>query len=130
MVATAALIEKDGRFLISKRKDDVVLPGAWEFPGGKLEADESPEDCVVREIEEEIGVKAKAESLADVVFYRYDDFNVLLVFYSCRILTGEPRALDCAEVKWIDVSDFPAYDFPSADLAVIDKLMLHKEAAA
>jgi 8-oxo-dGTP diphosphatase len=122
-LVTAAVIEREGRFLITQRlPDSAHLPGAWEFPGGKIEPDEDPRDCLAREVMEETGVRSEVGGIADVSFYRYEEFNVLVLFYSCRITEGEPYPKDCAAVKWIAADEFPLYRFPAADVAVIEKI--------
>ena len=122
-IVTAAVIERGGKFLITQRLPHAAhMAGAWEFPGGKLEADEDPRDCIAREVMEEVGARADVLDVADVAFYRYEQFNALLLFYRCRLVEGEPYPRDCAAVRWIFPDEFPKYEFPPADVAVIEKI--------
>lgn len=119
----AALIERDGRYLITRRKQGVHLEGWWEFPGGKCRENESLEACVAREIVEEIGVKITNYHLFMTVQHEYPDRAVELHFFSCTIGKGEPRKLDCVDLCWVQPEDFPRYRFPPADEPVIARLL-------
>src|SRR5277367_6922560 len=97
---SAALIFRDGKLLITQRHADAHLGGLWEFPGGKLEAGETFEQCLVREIREELGVEISVGDLFEEISHTYPEKSVHLKFFLCRLLSGEPQALDCAAVKW------------------------------
>jgi 8-oxo-dGTP diphosphatase len=94
----------------------------WEFPGGKLEADEDPRDCLVREIKEELDIEVAVDHIADVVYHRYPDRSVLLLFYLCRYLNGKARAIDCHNFCWVEPSRLTEFDFLAADLDLIQGL--------
>jgi mutator protein MutT len=103
----AGVLEREGEILAAKRKRGSHLAGHWEFPGGKVEPDESPEDCLVRELAEEIGVRVRVRGILEVVFHRYPEKSVLLLFYRCDLLEGEPAPLECDEVRWVALADLP-----------------------
>lgn len=122
MIVTAGLIEKDGKLLIAQRP--LAKHGAlkWEFPGGKVEEDEDPRACLVREIREELGVEIHVGKIVETVFHHYPDRSVLLLFYRCTWLSGEPQAIECEAFAWVEARELPAYDFLDADLDFIQKL--------
>jgi 8-oxo-dGTP diphosphatase len=122
VLVAAAVIERDGALLAAKRKSGAHLEGHWEFPGGKVEPDESPEECLVRELAEEVGIRVHPRGILEVVFHRYPEKSVLLLFYRCDLLEGEPRALDCAEVRWVPLADLPSLDWAPADVPFVRRL--------
>ncbi len=121
-VVTAGVVVRNGRVLVARRKPGSHLEGLWEFPGGKLEPNESPEESLARELREELGVEIQVERILEVVFHRYPEKNVLLLFYSCRLIRGEPRPLDVAELAWVSRSELPNLDWVPADVAFARKL--------
>jgi mutator protein MutT len=121
-IVAAALVVEGERILLAQRRGGVHLGGYWEFPGGKLEDDESPEDCLRREIREELGIEISVGPMATVVFHRYAEFNLLLLLYWCRRVAGAPEALDCAAWRWVEVSEIEGYALPPADRVVVEML--------
>ena len=121
----AAVIERDGCFLITQRKPDVDLAGYWEFPGGKREKGESLKDCVQREVYEELGVQISTPVLFRSLEYEYSDKVVVLHFFRCVILGGEPRALGCADWRWVRPMELGQYQFPPADEPIVCELRLN-----
>jgi len=119
---SAALIFRKGKLLITQRPTESHLGGLWEFPGGKREPDETFEQCLVRELREELGVKAKVGQLFEEITHAYADKTVHLKFFLCELLEGEPQPLGCAAIKWIGKSQLADYDFPAADARLLDKL--------
>jgi mutator protein MutT len=119
---SAALIFRDGKLVITQRHAKAHLGGLWEFPGGKRESGESFEQCLVREIREELGVEISVGGLFEEIFHDYPEKSVHLKFFLCQILSGEPQPLDCAAVKWINRSGLPAHAFPAADAALLKQL--------
>ncbi len=119
---SAALIFRDGRLLITQRQAKSHLGGLWEFPGGKREAGETFEQCLVREIREEIGVEILVGELFEEVSHDYPEKSVRLKFFTCKLVSGEPQPLDCAAVKWIDKVELDAHEFPAADSQLLKKL--------
>jgi 8-oxo-dGTP diphosphatase len=122
VLVAAAVLERDGKVLAARRKKGSHLEGHWEFPGGKIEPDESPEECLVRELAEEIGVRVRSRGILEVVFHRYPEKNVLLLFYRCDLLGGEPRAIECDEVRWVASEDLTSLDWAPADIPFVRRL--------
>jgi len=120
---SAALIFRGGKLLITKRHADAHLGGLWEFPGGKREPDETFEQCLVREIREELGVQISVGELFEEVFHDYPEKSVRLKFFLSRLIAGKPQPLDCAAVKWIEKSQLAAHQFPAADAQLLDRLL-------
>ena len=117
---TAALIwNEDGRVLLARRPANAMLGGMWEFPGGKREKDESLEECLRREIREELGLVVRVEDAAATVRHAYSHFSIILHAYHCRLVSGEPRALGCAEWRWVSWTDLGQFPISGADLKVI-----------
>jgi 8-oxo-dGTP diphosphatase len=121
LVTAAALVDSDGRVLIAQRPQGKSLPGLWEFPGGKVEAGETPEDALIRELEEELGISVKRACLAPFVFasHTYDDFHLLMPLYLIRRWEGDPEPREHAALKWVKPVDMRAYDMPPADLPLV-----------
>jgi 8-oxo-dGTP diphosphatase len=122
VLVAAGVLEREGKILAARRKRGSHLEGHWEFPGGKLEPDESPEDCLVRELAEEIGVRVSPRGILEVVFHRYPEKSVLLLFYRCDLLEGEPRPIECDEVRWVALEDLPSLDWAPADIPFVRRL--------
>jgi len=120
----AAVIRMDGKILITQRLDHVHLAGLWEFPGGKVEAGESLERALVREIREELGIKIRVNDEFFTVEHDYPGKSVRLHFFNCTILDGEPAALGVANLRWVAAADLSQFNFPPADTALIAKLRL------
>jgi len=120
---TAAVIEKDGKILIAKRKAGDRLGGKWEFPGGKLGRGETPEECLRRELKEELDIDAEIGEFICSTRFRYWLVPLELLVYKVRYLAGEFKALDHDEIAWVRPSELGAYDFVKADVRVVGKLM-------
>ena len=117
LVAAAALVDVDGRVLIAQRPQGKSLAGLWEFPGGKVEAGETPEDCLIRELEEELGVKVKSDCLSPFVFasHAYPDAHLLMPLYLCRRWDGFVQRREHAALAWVDPPRLFDYPMPPAD---------------
>lgn len=126
VVVAAAVIVEEGRVLLTQRKAGTHLAGAWEFPGGKVEAGEDPREALRRELEEEIGIAARVGDIVEVTFHRYDDANkaVLLLFYEASREAGSPppQAIDVAAFRWAARAELRDEEFPPADVAVLRKV--------
>jgi 8-oxo-dGTP diphosphatase len=126
VLVAAAVIVREGRALLSQRKGGSHLAGAWEFPGGKVEAGEDPKAALVRELAEELGVRATVGDIVEVTFHRYEEAqkSVLLLFYEAALDPGspEPRAVDVADVTWADAAFLDPGKFPAADVDVLRKV--------
>ena len=119
---SAALIFRGGKLLITQRRADAHLGGLWEFPGGKREPGETFEQCLIREIREELGVEIAVGQLFEEIRHDYPGKSVHLKFFMCQLLAGEPQPLDCAAVRWTTVGDLARYEFPAADAQLLQKL--------
>jgi len=119
---SAALIFRAGQLLITQRHAHSHLGGLWEFPGGKREAGETFEQCLVREIREELGVEISVGELFAEIHHAYPEKSVHLKFFLCTLPAGEPQPLDCAAVKWILRTQLDAHEFPAADAQLLEKL--------
>ena len=119
---SAALIFHGGKLLITRRHADSHLGGLWEFPGGKRETGETFEAALVREIREELGVEIAVGELFEEIAHDYPEKSVLLKFFLCQLLAGEPRPLDCAAVKWIQRGELNRHEFPAADARLLERL--------
>ena len=108
----AGIITHEGRYLIARRKAGVHLGGLWEFPGGKREAGETLEECLHRELREELNVRIGLPTPFQVVRHEYPEKIVELHFFRCRIETGVAIALDCAELRWVYPHEMAAFEFP------------------
>ena len=119
---SAALIFHGGKLLITQRHAHTHLGGLWEFPGGKREPGESFEQCLVREIREELGVDISVGELFAEIRHDYPEKSVHLKFFRCTLQHGEPQPLDCAAVKWITLAELDAHAFPAADAQLLAQL--------
>jgi 8-oxo-dGTP diphosphatase len=118
IVVTAAIIERDGAFLVTRRPRGVHLEGLWEFPGGKCEPGESREDCLAREILEELGASVTVRSEVFHVTHTYDDRVVDLHFFRCE-MPGTPQPLLGQEIQWVNGEGLVDLEFPPADAELI-----------
>lgn len=116
---TAAIIERNGKYLLARRREGDTMGGYWEFPGGGVDDGETPDMCVVRELSEELGVKARAVSLFDAM--QCADGKMVVLFYRCEI-EGEPQPLDCDELRWVNVDEIADYRLLPGDIAIARRL--------
>lgn len=119
---SAALIFRGGKLLITQRRADSHLGGLWEFPGGKREAGETFEQCLIREIREELGVEISVGELFEDIQHDYPEKSVRLKFFICGLVAGEPKPIDCAALKWIQQDDLDVHAFPAADAKLLEDL--------
>lgn len=121
LVVAAALIDPDNRVLLTRRPEGKSMAGLWEFPGGKVETGEAPEQALIRELAEELGVETWESCLAPIGFasHRYDDFHLLMPLFACRKWQGVPRSIEGQEMAWVHPRDLRRYDMPPADLPLI-----------
>ena len=124
LVVACALVDVDRRVMIAQRPEGKSLAGLWEFPGGKLEAGESPEAALIRELEEELGISTKTACLAPLSFasHSYDNFHLLMPLYVCRKWQGTPQAREHTALKWVRPQKLRDYPMPPADEPLIAAL--------
>jgi 8-oxo-dGTP diphosphatase len=125
LVVACALVDADGRVLIAQRPEGKQLAGLWEFPGGKVEKGETPEECLIRELREELGVETQAACLAPLTFasHTYDDFHLLMPLYVCRRFSGLPQPKEAQALKWVRPNRLRDYPMPPADAPLIPFLI-------
>ena len=121
LVAAAALIDVDGRVLICQRPEGKQLAGLWEFPGGKVEAGETPEACLIRELDEELGIQVTHACLAPFVFasHGYESFHLLMPLYLCRRWSGFVTAKEHKALAWVKPNELRNYPMPPADAPLV-----------
>jgi 8-oxo-dGTP diphosphatase len=124
LVAAVALVDVDGRVLIAQRPEGKSMAGLWEFPGGKIDAGETPEQALIRELQEELGIDVTANCLAPFTFasHRYDDFHLLMPLYVCRVWDGTVVAREGQTLKWVRALNLKDYPMPPADIPLIAML--------
>jgi 8-oxo-dGTP diphosphatase len=124
LVAACALIDADGRVLITQRPRGKPMAGLWEFPGGKVEAGERPETSLIRELREELGIIVEQECLAPLTFasHGYPDFHLLMPLYVCRSWHGTVEAREAQKLKWVRPHELRKYPMPPADEPLIPHL--------
>jgi 8-oxo-dGTP diphosphatase len=116
LVAAVALIDRDGRVLIARRPEGKPMAGLWEFPGGKIEAGETPEAALIRELHEELGIETWESCLAPLSFasHSYDDFHLLMPLFACRKWRGTPQPHEHSALRWVRPRDLAACPMPAA----------------
>ncbi|EMR73041.1 ADP-ribose pyrophosphatase [Thaumarchaeota archaeon SCGC AB-539-E09] len=128
MRVTAGLLEMDDKLLIAQRKKGDNLEYKWELPGGKIEKNESPEECLRRELNEEFGIVVKVTEFFSSSEYNYEHGKILLLAYKVKHVSGEIKPLTHEKVEWVKVNDLTAYDFAEADKPLINKYLKQKHA--
>ncbi len=125
LVVACALIDTDGRVLLSERPPGKALAGLWEFPGGKIEAGERPEETLIRELKEELGIVVREPCLAPLTFasHAYPDFHLLMPLYVCRRWEGIPAPQEGQRLAWVRPNKLRDYKMPPADEPLIAHLM-------
>jgi 8-oxo-dGTP diphosphatase len=123
LVVAGLIARADGCVLITQRRADQALPLQWEFPGGKVEPGEAPVSALGRELSEEIGVTVEVGRIWDVLFHAYPTFDLVMLVYACRIVEGEPRAVEVADVAWVAPGELPRWDILPADRPLVGRLV-------
>lgn len=123
-VVACALVDRDDRILLAQRPAGKAMAGLWEFPGGKIEAGETPEESLVRELNEELGIETQPACLAPLTFasHTYDDFHLLMPLYICRQFEGIPMPKEGQTLKWVRSKDLRNFPMPAADEPLIPPL--------
>ena len=122
-VVAAIIINRNNEVMIAKRKTDKKLGGLWEFPGGKMEVGETPEESLKRELKEEMSIDIKVKEYFGENIYNYDDKPIRLIAYICEIVKGDIVLTDHSEYKWIDKSIIKDYNIAPADIFFVEKLI-------
>jgi 8-oxo-dGTP diphosphatase len=125
LVVAVALVDADGRVLLAQRPPGKTLAGLWEFPGGKIESGERPEETLIRELAEELGIAVKEACLAPLTFasHAYESFHLLMPLYICRRWEGFVQAREGQALKWVRPRDLAAYPMPPADRPLLPALV-------
>jgi 8-oxo-dGTP diphosphatase len=123
LIVTAAIIRDGDAVLITRRPPESRHGGMWEFPGGKLDAGESPQECLSREILEELGLEVAVESIFEIAYHRYEWGPVLILAFECRILNGEIRHIGISDHRWVSPEEMRLYGILPADRPIIAKLL-------
>jgi 8-oxo-dGTP diphosphatase len=118
-IVTCAVIEKDGKILIARRKSGDQMAGKWEFPGGTIEPGETPAQCLKRELLEELGVEIGIDEFICSSTWKYDHATIKLLAFKATLLSGELILHDHAEISWVSPQELDDYDFPEADVPII-----------
>jgi len=121
LVSAVVLIDRDGRILLATRPAGKAFAGLWEFPGGKIEAGETPEMALIRELKEELGIDTSTSCLAPISFasHSYDNFHLIMPLYACRVWENSVTAKEGQKLKWVYPKDLDKYKMPPADIPLI-----------
>ncbi|ENN92033.1 8-oxo-dGTP diphosphatase MutT [Bartonella bovis] len=124
LVVACALLDKDDRVLLAKRPPGKSMSGLWEFPGGKIEEAETPEESLIRELKEELGIHVQINDFLPLTFasHSYETFHLLMPFYICRHYKGIPQGQEGQNLKWIFINDLDKYPMPDADKPLVQVL--------
>ncbi len=122
LIGVAVIWNAAGKILIDKRKPGGAFGGLWEFPGGKKEASETIEDCIKREVLEELGIEIAVEEHLITIDHSYSEIRVTLHVYHCRYLRGVPKTIECDEFRWVTLDDIDKFTFPQANEQIITTL--------
>ena len=124
LVVAVALVDDDNRVMIAQRPEGKSMAGLWEFPGGKVEPGEVPENALIRELKEELSIDVTAACLAPFTFasHTYEKFHLLMPLYICRRWSGTPQPLEGQTLKWVRANTLKDYDMPPADIPLIAML--------
>ena len=121
-IGVAVIRDDRDLILIDRRLAKGLLGGFWEFPGGKIEGNETVQECIKREVLEEIGIEIAMDSHLITIDHTYSHFRVNLQVYNCRYLSGEARAIECEEIRWVTIEELDNYTFPAANQEIIRAL--------
>ena len=121
-IGVAVIRDDRDLILIDRRLAKGLLGGFWEFPGGKIEGNETVQECIKREILEEIGIDIAVDSHLITIDHTYSHFRVNLQVYNCRYLSGQARAIECEEIRWVTIEELDHYTFPAANQEIIRAL--------
>ena len=129
-VVAGVIRRADGRILITQRLADDTLGGYWEFPGGKVDPGEELRAALARELREELGIEAEIGAQVHHILHAYPDRDVRLYFFEARILSGEPRKIEVADLRWVTLPELMDYQFPEADRPLLEQLRVEGQPPA
>ncbi|MBE9167410.1 8-oxo-dGTP diphosphatase MutT [Pleurocapsales cyanobacterium LEGE 06147] len=118
-IGVAVIRNKQGEILIDRRLAKGEIAGLWEFPGGKIEPNETVEECIKREISEELAIEVEVGDRLITINHTYSTFEVTLFVHHCQYLSGEPQAIECDEIRWVTLAEISNYTFPEANTQII-----------
>ena len=120
-VSAVALVDTDGRVLLAQRPEGKPMAGLWEFPGGKIKTGETPEQALIRELNEELAIDTAESCLAPIGFasHSYDSFHLVMLLFACRKWNGKPQPIEGGTLKWVHPKQLRNYPMPAADTPLI-----------
>ena len=121
-IVGVGIVKDEDKYLISQRLMSDHLGGIWEFPGGKKNSDESDEECVARELKEELGIDVSVSNHIETIRYNYPDRKIELRFYACKLEGGTPSALEVEDFRWVKAEELIHFQFPKPDRELVEKL--------
>lgn len=122
IVVSAGIVVRDGKIMLCRRRPGGSMGLKWEFPGGKLESGESPQQALERELREELAVETRTGRIFDVRYESSGDRSLLLLFFRSELLSGEPQPIECSAIDWVRPADLTRYDLAPSDLEVARRL--------
>ena len=121
-IGVAVIYDRQGKILIDRRKKGGEMGGLWEFPGGKIEPGETIKECIKREVKEELDIEIEVGDRLTTITHKYETFKVTLYVHDCQYITGKPQPLECEEIQWVEAVQMNQYQFPQANLQIINLL--------
>ena len=118
-IGVAVINNKQGKILIDRRKETGEMGGLWEFPGGKIEVGETIEECIKREVKEELDIEIIVGDRLTTITHAYKTINVTLYVHDCQHLSGTPQPLECEEIHWVEPAQMNQYQFPQANTQIV-----------
>ena len=125
LIGVAVIWNDVGQILIDRRRPEGLFGGLWEFPGGKIELGETAEDCIKREIREELGIDIEVGEHLITIDYTYSQLRVTLSVHHCRHLVGDPMPIECEEIRWVSLDEIDQFSFPQGNVQIIAALRQH-----
>ena len=121
-IGVGVIWNQQGQILIDRRRPTGVLGGFWEFPGGKIETGETSEECIKREIWEELGIVIEVGKHLITIAHTYAHLNVTLIVHHCQYVDGVPQPIECDEIRWVNLEELDEFNFPEANFQIIAAL--------